>query len=236
MSERRENSVLFSLNELKRIEEDRVRREDDERKRREDEEKRRREEEDRRRREDEQRRMADEAARRAREDAERKAEEEHGKLQIEMAADAARREVERKAALERARLEAEKAGRRFDADAFNAGIAQPHTMSGMTKALIGAGAVAMLGLAGGVVYLVTKPPEVKEVVKEKTVIKPVETEKVIVVTAAPTDSDDGAGTDDGDAKKPRKPRVAVKKDGDDKPATAKPKTKISKDPLEGLEL
>jgi hypothetical protein len=77
MSERRENSVLFSLKELRRIEDDRVKREDDEAKARVEAE----------------RSAKEAAARRAREDEERRRREEEDRLrQIEDAKDAKLRE------------------------------------------------------------------------------------------------------------------------------------------------
>jgi hypothetical protein len=139
MAERRENSVLFSLRELRNIEEDRVKQEEDAEKARIEAERRAREEEIRRAKE------AEEAKRRAEEDAirrereERERHEREGQLRLQESE--RRAQIDAAAKLEQARIEAE-ARARMEAKKFPVG------------AVVG-GVIALVVVAGSVMgYLV----------------------------------------------------------------------------------
>src|SRR5579864_7160734 len=105
MAERRENSVLFSLNELRNIEQDRVRSEEEAERQRIEAERRAREEEIRRAKE------AEEAKRRAEEDRVRKEIEDkervHREGELRLKESERRAQIEAAAKLEQARIEAE---------------------------------------------------------------------------------------------------------------------------------
>jgi hypothetical protein len=132
MAERRENSVLFSLRELRTIEEDRIRGEEEAERQRIEAERRAREEEERRRRE------AEEAKVRAEQDRVRREQDERERLVREerMRLQEAERhaQIEAAARLEQTRIEAE-ARARMDAKKFPIG------------AVVG-GVVGLVALAG----------------------------------------------------------------------------------------
>jgi colicin import membrane protein len=141
MAEKRENSVLFSLRELRQIEDDRVKQEEDEAKARAEADRLAREDAVRRAREEEERRVreANEAERRARDEAERRVREDALRLE----------EAERRARVEaQAKLEEQRLKMEIEAQAIH----------GSKKKPVGLiiGAVAMLLVVSGLgvyVYL-----------------------------------------------------------------------------------
>jgi colicin import membrane protein len=139
MAERRENSVLFSLNELRNIESDRVRGEEEAERQRIEAERRAREEEIRRAKE------AEEAKRRAEEDRVRRDIEEKERIvrenELRLKESERRAQIEAAAKLEQARIEAE-ARARIEGKKF------PTTQ-------VVAGVIGLVVLAGGIMgYLV----------------------------------------------------------------------------------
>jgi hypothetical protein len=107
MSDRRENSVLFSLKELRRIEDDRVRREQDDARSRAESERQAREAADRAARDEEERRRREEEARLRRIDEEQAAREREGQLRLQEAERRARVEGEMRLHEEKMRLDAQ---------------------------------------------------------------------------------------------------------------------------------
>ena len=87
MSDKRENSVLFSLKELRKIEKDRVQQQEEDDRRKADEDRRRADEEERRRRTEEERRIREEEERIRAEEAARKAQAHQSDLQTQVAAE-----------------------------------------------------------------------------------------------------------------------------------------------------
>lgn len=139
MAERRENSVLFSLNELRNIEQDRVRSEEEAERQRIEAERRAREEEIRRAKE------AEEAKRRAEEDRIRRDQEEKERVvreqELRLKESERRAQIEAAAKLEQARIEAE-ARARIEGKKFPTGQ------------VVG-GIIGLVLLAGGIMgYLV----------------------------------------------------------------------------------
>jgi colicin import membrane protein len=139
MAERRENSVLFSLNELRNIEQDRVRGEEEAERARIEAERHAREEEIRRAKD------AEEAKRRAEEDRVRREQEERDRIvreeELRLKESERRAQIEAAARLEQARIEAE-ARARIEGKKF------PTTQ-------VVAGVIALVVLAGSIMgYLV----------------------------------------------------------------------------------
>ncbi len=139
MAERRENSVLFSLRELRNIEDERVKGEEEAEQARIEAERRAKEEAIRRAKEEEERKIreAEERALRERQERERHEREQHTRLQESER----RAQIEAAAKLEQARIEAE-ARARMEAKKFPIG------------AVVG-GVIGLIVLAGGIMgYLV----------------------------------------------------------------------------------
>src|SRR5687767_4651617 len=139
MAEKRENSVLFSLRELRQIEDDRIKQEDDEAKARAEAERLAREDAARRAREDEERRIrqVQDAERRAREEAERRVREDQLRLE----------EAERRARVEaQTRLEEHRIKAVAEAEAIHGSKKKP-------VVLIVSMVVLLLGASGLGVYL-----------------------------------------------------------------------------------
>jgi len=146
MAERKDNSALIALSELRQIEEDRIKQEEeDERLKLETFERKKREEEEARRRNEEQRRAAEEAARRAEEEKRRK-ETMEGQLRLQ--------EAER-----RARIEAEThlAAKRIEAESMAMAHAKKPPL-GLIFGIIG----GLVVVGGGLMaYLVMQSNEAK---------------------------------------------------------------------------
>jgi colicin import membrane protein len=141
MAERRENSVLFSLKELRNIEDERVKQEEDAERARIEAERRAREEEIRRAKEAEQQRILAEQERVRQEEDQRNRLTMEGELRLKEAE--RRAQIEASAKLEQARIEAE-ARARIDGKKFPVG-------------LVVGGVVALVLLSGGVMlYLVNQ--------------------------------------------------------------------------------
>lgn len=118
MAEKRENSVLFSLRELRQIEDDRIKQEETEAQMRAEAERRAREDAERRRIEEEQRRIreAQEAEQRARDEAERRIREDQLRLE----------EAERRARIEaQAKLEEQRLKMEIEANAIHGAKKKP---------------------------------------------------------------------------------------------------------------
>jgi len=105
MAEQRENSVLFSLKELRRIEDDRIRQEEADAQARVESERRAREDAERRARDEVERRRRDEEARVRRIEEEKVAHEREGHMRLQEAERRARVEAETRLQEERMRLE-----------------------------------------------------------------------------------------------------------------------------------
>lgn len=167
MAERRENSVLFSLRELRNIEEERVKGEEDAERARIEAERRAREEEIRRAKEAEEakRRAEEERLRRIEEEKERQVREEQLRLQESER----RAQIEAQTKLEQARIEAE-ARARMEAKKPPIG------------AIVG-GVVGLVALAGGIMgYLVYSHNQ--EIKKEQARVAAVEAEKTRIAKEA----------------------------------------------------
>ncbi len=245
MAERRENSVLFSLNELRNIEQDRVRSEEEAERARIEAERRAREEEIRRAKE------AEEAKRRAEEERVRREQDEKERIarehDLRLKESERRAQIEAAAKLEQARIEAE-ARARIEGKKF-------------PTAQVVAGVIGLVLLAGGIMtYLVyNHQQEVARVQAElqakadadrKTLLAQQEAQKkeLEAQMAALQDQLNKAKTDEERAQIRAKIAAAAapsrhvsssrpsRGEEKEKPSKAKPAIKDTTDPLGGLGL
>lgn len=152
MPEQRENSVLFSLKELRKIEDDRVQREKDEVRARAEAERRAREEAEQRAREEAERKVREEQDRVARAEAERQRAIREEQLRLEEAERKARLDAEMRLQEERMRLEV---------------AAKKHAKSPV-GAIVGV-AVVFLAIGGIIFYKVNKDNEAERMAREQRI-------------------------------------------------------------------
>lgn len=250
MAEKRENSVLFSLRELRQIEDDRVQQEEDDARQRDEETRRAQEEAERRAREDAERarREAEDAERRKVEEVERRAREEQ--LRLEEAERRARVEAQMKLEEQRLKMEIE---------------AKTQMAAGMAKKpawLMPAMGALVLVIVGLGVFL-WKQNQAQQAQQREALlynqqleeqlakIKRNEQEQAVLLAQIESADDtrklelraeldrkkreQKANQDEFERRKARGPaQASAKKPADDKPVVKKPKCADPNDPLCGL--
>ena len=156
MSDKRENSVLFSLKELRKIEKDRVQQQEEDDRRKADEDRRRAEEEERRRRAEEERRIREEEERVRAEEAARKAQAAQSDVQAQLAAERERlaQQYQQQMMMEQQRLRNQMAAEMSAAAPASAAAAPPQKqgkgmMIGLIIGMVVLGAFAAFAFVNG---------------------------------------------------------------------------------------